>query len=813
MFSIITNKSLKLFVQIPINIRVELFLIRSRTLQFKKLFFIYSLFITLGTGCSTLENAYQKTRTAVGSLTSSDEENYGSMLSFDTNIDIQFARHQFNRKEYAVSEFYIKKTLANRPDHQDAIQLLPWTYFFQKRFDKALVSFKQAHDRFKKDPTPLLGMGWSYFSLKNYQKALESFERAERFAPNSYEVHKGKAFTHLKQKRSQLAKEELGKIFQAAKVDELLETWEAWNQNQTTPPWEIIPSSPESRSIFTLPVEFPRYRSLLLGMPSENIESLNSAWKSFHKGNYKKAANYFENLTKSKSPNLDAVNGLAWSLLHSKQINKSEKVFKEIQELYPHFLGASKGLQEIEDIKKRQAIFVQYYMDLGKYQLASGKLDELLDQYNDWPHLYNQYGKVFLARNDYEEARDYFTDALEFSPHDSTAQLGLEQVQKALDKQLYKADQALKKGDYKTATLIYHDYLGDEEYAPTEFAVAHAYNGLGWSQFQKKQYEYAIEKFLKSIEHEDYEASSAKGLGLALYAIKNYQDAIPYLEIALKHDPKNKDLEHKLDWSILRSEPADNAKNYFEKILKDQPLSASPYMALGWIHYSMKNPDLAVEYFLKAISLDPDFAFTPEFLALLKKERFGWQVYNSLGWTYYQKQMYGKAMNMFRISMKIQPNKSESRKGMGYIYFWQEKYDLAATLLEQCLTLNPDPNPVFERVTGTNAIAPFQMQTTARTKLGRIHYIKDNISMAVNQFNEEIRRNPGQPDAYDGLGWAYLKQGRVLEARSAFNAAIDLEPLNNSAHKGLDKVKKAITEKRLKTETVSPFFAFQTSPN
>ena len=195
--------------------------------------------------------------------------------------------------------------------------------------------------------------------------------------------------------------------------------------------------------------------------------------------------------------------------------------------------------------------------------------------------------------------------------------------------------------------------------------------------------------------------SSAKGLGLSLYALKNYRDAIPYLEMALKYDPENKNLAYKLDWSVLRSGSRESSRKYFEKILKEYPLRASPYMALGWIHYNSRNPDLAVEYFLKAISLDPDFALTPEFMELLKKERFGWQAYNFLGWTYYQKQLYDKAMQMFRISIKIQPNKSEARKGMGYVYFWQEKYDSAITMLEQCLALNPDPNPVFERVTGS----------------------------------------------------------------------------------------------------------------
>ncbi len=781
-------------------------------MQFIKPLCIYTLFISFWVGCSTLENTLYKSQKVVENLVSMAEETYRPIVGLDKDIDLQFARHQFNRREFATAEFYIKKTLANQPENREAVKLLPWSYFFQKRFDKALLAFEQAHTKYKKDPDPLLGMGWSYFSLKNYQKSLESFERAERLAPDSYEVHKGKAFTYLEQRQSELAKSELESILPSDKVMKLFEIWENWNKNIENTHWEIVPSSLESNSIFTLPVEFPRYRSLQMGMPSENKAALDSAWKSYYQEKFNKAADSFASLSKENSPNLDAVNGLAWSLLQSKQINKSEKIFKEILELYPRFLGSLKGLQEVQEVKKRQAVYVQYYMDLGKYKLAQEKLDDLLNRYGDWAYLYNQYGKVLLARNEYKNARDYFLEAKEYSPDDSVAELGLEEVQKALDKHLYKADQALKKGDYKTATLIYHDYVDEDEWPSDKSSMAHAYHGLGWSQYQKKQYEYAIDKFLKSIEHKDYTTSSSKGLGLSLYAIQNYQDAIPYLETALKHDPGNKSLAYKLDWSILKSEPLNRSQKYFEEISKNYPLRASPYMALGWIHYSWKNPDLAVEYFLKAISLDPDFALTPEFLELLKKERFGWQVYNSLGWTYFQMQLYDKATQMFRVSLDIQPNKSKARKGMGYIYFRQEQYDSAITMLEQSLALNPDPDPVFERVTGSNAIAPFLMQTTARTKLGRIHLIKGDIQMAINLFNDEIRRNPSQPDAFDGLGWAYLQQGRNLEARSAFKSAIHLEPLNNSAQKGLKLAKQTITEKQLEANSNSPFLSFNASP-
>ncbi|MBC8285173.1 MAG: tetratricopeptide repeat protein [Nitrospinae bacterium] len=336
---------------------------------------------------------------------------------------------------------------------------------------------------------------------------------------------------------------------------------------------------------------------------------------------------------------------------------------------------------------------------------------------------------------------------------------------------------------------------------------------MGWSQFQKRQYGYAIEKFTKSIEHEDYKVDASKGLGLSLYALNEFQEAIPYLETALRHDPGNKELAYKLDWSILQTEPPQDAINYFEKIKNEHPLLASPYMALGWIHYKHRNPDLAIEYFLKAISLDPDFALTPEFIKLISKERFGWQVYNSLGWTYFQNGKNNKAMTMFKKSLEIQPNRSEARKGLGYIYFHLGHLREAEQMLEQCLALNPTPNPVFELITDNNAIAPFTVQTTPRTKLGRIHLINGNIQKAIGQFTEELRLHPDQPDAYDGLGWAYLAQKRELEARAAFTMAIRLEPLNNSAQKGLRQAKQSIAEKRLSQKTASSALFPPTRPN
>ena len=61
------------------------------------------------------------------------------------------------------------------------------------------------------------------FTLKYYEKALESFDRAERFMPDSYEIHKGRTFVYLEQKREDLANQELRQIFNTTKIENIFQ--------------------------------------------------------------------------------------------------------------------------------------------------------------------------------------------------------------------------------------------------------------------------------------------------------------------------------------------------------------------------------------------------------------------------------------------------------------------------------------------------------------------------------------------------------------------------------------------------------------
>jgi tetratricopeptide (TPR) repeat protein len=799
------------------------------------------------------------------------------------NQDLQFATQQFNLNNFSISEFYLKKTLVKEPDNSIAIKLLPWAYFYQNRYDKALKAFDRTKAYYKKQPELFIGKGWCYFALKNYKSSIEQFEYAEKLKGDPHQIMKAKGFIYLETKRISEAQKEFSKIYSPIQIDTIFAKWDDWRKNDTNMVIDVLPDHPEAYSLFTLQAEHPRYSSILLGLPNNNNPAIDKAWNSFNNGSYKKSLEEFEDIANifgvvpplslsakiispyfigidSGSPDLQ--NGLAWSYLKNKNIKTASNIFIEILNKWPNFIGALKGIKEIEKIKRNQARHADQYLELNKLKIAEIKYKELQGNYPDWIYLHTQLGRLNLEREDYLKARDYFLDALDITPNDTSAKNGIAGVREVLDSELYEADQALNAGDYKTSAILYAGYIDDyspnvssilnlstalgfnvdpwdtyyekkndylnngndvslftqlldkvglssstknkplQAISPSKSSLAHAYNGLGWSQYHKKKYLQASKKFIIARTDREYFNEASRGLGLALYEAGKFRHAANALKIAFKAYPEELSLAYKLDMSILMSWDNETAKKYFTENLVYYPLRSSLYMGLGWINYRNKNPDLGIEYFLKAISLDPNFALTDEFRTLLAKERFGWQVYNRFGWAYYQKQDYKNAFTMFQESSKKMPNKSESLKGLGYTLGKIGKLAESAKYLNQALALNVDPTPVKEMISGNDAIAPYLAVTTARTTLGNI-IIDDNPNRAIALFKSELNLRPNLAAAHDGLGWAYLQINHLTESRIAFMTALKNQPLNNRSHKGLKEVKQKIANINLNEGTMS----------
>ena len=135
-------------------------------------FKLYSIFLCVflqGTisGCTTIQNIISPISDSLSSAikrgdnkTFSSAKTLGSNLGIksSSNRDLDFALQQYNQSNFEVAEFYLKKTLVKFPGHPTAMQLLPWAYFYQKKYDKALTTFKRTKALYRKNPEPSIGM-------------------------------------------------------------------------------------------------------------------------------------------------------------------------------------------------------------------------------------------------------------------------------------------------------------------------------------------------------------------------------------------------------------------------------------------------------------------------------------------------------------------------------------------------------------------------------------------------------------------------------------------------------------------------------
>ena len=90
--------------------------------------------------------------------------------------------------------------------------------------------------------------------------------------------------------------------------------------------------------------------------------------------------------------------------------------------------------------------------------------------------------------------------------------------------------------------------------------------------------------------------------------------------------------------------------------------------------------------------------------------------------------------------------------------------------------------------------------TNIQTKLGWNYFHLGQYNQAISIFNQELRNNSSWSSIYEGLGWSYLNLKKLTQSRASFLKAIKLQPLNNSAHIGLNQSKKIAVKEKLKAK-------------
>jgi len=253
-----------------------------------------------------------------------------------------------------------------------------------------------------------------------------------------------------------------------------------------------------------------------------------------------------------------------------------------------------------------------------------------------------------------------------------------------------------------------------------------------------------------------------------------YADAIPLLEEGLKIASKRPNLLAALGECYFMMGKVEQAKNTFETLIDVDP-SASSYTFMGLWYRHEGQFDEAWKYFERGLKADPHSAAC---------------LYN-LGYLATRQGHYDTGEKWLKQALAIQPDNPDALRELANLKMQQKKFDEALPLLRKCVQVDPNPGPIYYRL-GETERNLHQMDAAERDlkifqTLSKnpkplpypyqhlFDYVDQRSNLPAKQqeqldlaeLKQEVQRRPEQPQNYYLLAEAYLKAGRVDDAKQA----------------------------------------------
>ncbi len=251
-----------------------------------------------------------------------------------------------------------------------------------------------------------------------------------------------------------------------------------------------------------------------------------------------------------------------------------------------------------------------------------------------------------------------------------------------------------------------------------------------------------------------------------------YEDAIPLLESGLAIAPQRSDLRAALGESYFMAGKVDKAIEEFQKLIQADP-SARSYVFLGISYRHLGRFDEAKQYFQQGLKLDPHNSAC---------------LYN-LGFIAERQGDTAGAEALFQQALRASPDFADALLELANLRIVAKKYSDAAELLRKYVQVSRTPATgyyklamvernlhdmeaadrdlkVFQTLSKDAPTGPYPYEhlfeyLDNRSKLAP----KAQTQADIAQLNDDIKKHPDQPEDLYLLAEAYLKSGRVAEAK------------------------------------------------
>ncbi len=297
-----------------------------------------------------------------------------------------------------------------------------------------------------------------------------------------------------------------------------------------------------------------------------------------------------------------------------------------------------------------------------------------------------------------------------------------------------------------------------------------------------------------------------------------FEDAIPLLEEGLNVEPHRPSLLAALGECYFMMGKVNQARDTFQTLLKVDP-SARSYAFMGLCFRHLGRFDEAVKYFQQGLKIDPRDASC---------------LYN-MGYIESRQGHYEAGEKWLKQALEVDPNYYEALLELGNLKMRQKEFEEAVRVLRKCARLDPHPGPVYYRLATAErnlnqteaaerdlkifqtlskdpAPAPYPFQHLydyLDQRAGLTPQQKTQFDLA--ELEHEAKLHSGQPRNFYLLAEAYLKVGRVEEARQAL---AQLDELSQDDFRTMVGVGVLLARYRLYSDAIARFRrALVSNPN
>lgn len=251
-----------------------------------------------------------------------------------------------------------------------------------------------------------------------------------------------------------------------------------------------------------------------------------------------------------------------------------------------------------------------------------------------------------------------------------------------LKEQYAKVQKALADNEKLTKELaavkdeLHREKLNKQYQENTNTLSASEWYYKGYEAYFKRDYNTAIECYMKSIELDSKFAEAYSSIGASYFGKGDSDAAIKFCLKAIEVNPKLEIAYCNLGllWQIKGNN--DLAVSYLQKAIEINPQFAIAYNHMGLVFQSKGEYDTAIMNYQKAIEINPKLELA----------------YCNIGFSYSMKGEYDLAIKNLNKSLELKPNPDYYLTFMylGFTYGLKKDYDLLLKFYQKAIDLRPE---------------------------------------------------------------------------------------------------------------------------